>query len=281
MVFEQTSSQIALLDDEIALRVEKDSIIQSINLSGEGLKINVSKMDISGLVTISALSTQGQTVIHGGSIMTDTILADSLLVNSLSAISANLGTINAGTINGVNINGSVFTASGGSKGVVTIGSGEIESDYNGTYCRINSGVLSVGTYGVSSSGYLAQVTPNELFISNPSINQYAYFSADRLDAVSGGGSPRRYDMKANFYFSGSVDFSNASVSGLTVPYATSAGNADTLDGLNSSDFSLSGHVHSGSQYVKPSSGQAITLGASATQLNVYVNGLLQGSIPYA
>lgn len=100
----RTQASIAVLEGEISLRVLADEIIQSINLSQEGLKIDVTKMDISGLVTISAIGQSGTTMIHGGNIITDTILADRLAVDELSAITANLGTINAGTINGIQIN---------------------------------------------------------------------------------------------------------------------------------------------------------------------------------
>lgn len=101
---EQTEAQIAVLEGEINLRVLANEIIQSINLSEEGLKIDVTKMDVSGLVTFTALGTNGATVIHGGNILTDTILADRLAVDELSAISADLGVINAGIINGIQIN---------------------------------------------------------------------------------------------------------------------------------------------------------------------------------
>lgn len=102
---EEFLSQIQILEGEIGLRVMSNEIIQSINLSQEGLKINVSKMDISGLVTVTALGTSGATIIHGGNILTGTILADRIATTQLSSISANLGTITAGTINSVQING--------------------------------------------------------------------------------------------------------------------------------------------------------------------------------
>jgi hypothetical protein len=72
--------------------------------------------------------------------------------------------------------------------------------------------------------------------------------------------------------------------GTNVPqasYAENAGNANTLNGsYTASSFSLNGHTHSGSEYVKSNSGQVITLGAGASTLNVYLNGSLQGTISY-
>jgi phage minor structural protein len=88
-----------------------------------------------------------------------------------------------------------------------------------------------------------------------------------------------------------IDFSTAS--GITwgahaptytqnAGYATSAGNADTLDGYHASTFSFSGHVHSDYEYVKPSSGQSIQLGIYTTgkRLNLYLDGSFIGYIPY-
>lgn len=87
----------------------------------------------------------------------------------------------------------------------------------------------------------------------------------------------------NVEFSGAnVDFSGANVMNLNVNYASNAGNADTLDGYHASAFSISGHVHSNSEYVKPSSGQSIQLGVLTSQkrLNLYLNGSQVGYIPY-
>lgn len=158
--FEQQQAQIAILDDEIALKVSNDEIIQSINLSNEGLKINVSKMDITGLVTISALASAGQTTIHGGSIMTDTVLADAIFVTNLSALSANLGTINAGVINGIQINSANINIAEditiGSS--INLGSGSTRAvKFNGTGAWIwsNGSNLNFDAFAVNSLGYLS------------------------------------------------------------------------------------------------------------------------------
>jgi hypothetical protein len=178
----------------------------------------------------------------------------------------------SGDVTGATISGSLFTATSLDSGTITIGSGEFISELNGFYCQINSGVVEVGTSGLGASGYAAQLTASELFVHNISINEYTQFGADAFSAHIGGGTPRNYNMKANFIFSGSADFSGSTMTGV---------NADKLGGLTPSSYSLSGHIHSDDQYVKPSSGQAITLGAGATTLNVYLNGSLLGSIPYA
>jgi phage minor structural protein len=49
-------SQINILSDEIELRVEKDGVVSAINQSPESIKIQASKIDITGAVTFSSLS---------------------------------------------------------------------------------------------------------------------------------------------------------------------------------------------------------------------------------
>lgn len=71
------------------------------------------------------------------------------------------------------------------------------------------------------------------------------------------------------FMGGSVDFSGATVTGLTVDYASTAGNANTLQGFSASNFSVSGHTHSNSQYVMPYTGQSLKLWRSGTKVRVY------------
>ncbi len=64
--------------------------------------------------------------------------------------------------------------------------------------------------------------------------------------------------EVSFSLATSVNFGNVAVSGLTVSnasYATNAGNADRLDGYDSSYFSISGHQHS--NYVTKNSGDGV------------------------
>lgn len=94
-------SSITQLADQIALKVEKNGVISAINQTAEQIKIQASKVDLSGYVTFTNLSTPGQTTIDGGNLKTNSVTANALNVSSLSAISANLGTVTAGTIQGV------------------------------------------------------------------------------------------------------------------------------------------------------------------------------------
>ncbi len=77
---------------------------------------------------------------------------------------------------------------------------------------------------------------------------------------------------------GIVDFGNAQIRNFT----GGSSNAATLEGHPASYFSVNGHVHSDTDYVKPSSGQAIMLGVSTgtKKVNVYVSGSLVGQLTY-
>lgn len=75
------SATIQVLNGEIDLSVKKDGVISAINLSTEGIKISADKINITGLVTFTDLSTEGQTIINGANITTGTIDADRVATN--------------------------------------------------------------------------------------------------------------------------------------------------------------------------------------------------------
>lgn len=71
------------LNVEIAKKVGSDELITQINASAEGIQIDTSKLDLNGYVTITNLSTEGETNIDGANITTGTISADRINVNAL------------------------------------------------------------------------------------------------------------------------------------------------------------------------------------------------------
>ncbi|WP_395814502.1 tail fiber domain-containing protein [Clostridium sp. C45] len=116
------------LSTTVANKTDKGAIISTINQSAEAIKIQASKLELTGYVTMTNLSTSGQTSIDGGNIKTrtitaakiasgtitatqiaantitgakiasKTITADKISVTSLSALTANLGTVTAGSL---------------------------------------------------------------------------------------------------------------------------------------------------------------------------------------
>lgn len=71
---------------EIAKKTDKNSIISTINASTEGITISSSKINITGFVTFSDLSSYGSTTIHGGNIKSGTINADKITGGTLTAM---------------------------------------------------------------------------------------------------------------------------------------------------------------------------------------------------
>lgn len=99
----QAQSDITQAFDEILLKVSRDEVISSINLSPETAKIQAENIELVGAVSV------------------------------LSDITGNLGSITAGNVTGVNITGSTFRAVAGGKGYVEIDNeGWLVHDNNGT-----------------------------------------------------------------------------------------------------------------------------------------------------
>lgn len=128
---ESTISQQA---DQIALRVEKSGVISAINQTAESIKINANKVNLTGYVTMTNLSTSGQTMINGANIKTGTISADRIDVTGLFAKDITA----TGTIRGVNLVG----ATGSFSGTITAGGGTIAG----------WGIASWGIYKSDTSG---------------------------------------------------------------------------------------------------------------------------------
>ena len=70
---------------EIANKTDKSSIISTINASREGITISSSKINITGFVEFSDLSTEGSTTINGANITTGYISCNRLKGGTLSA----------------------------------------------------------------------------------------------------------------------------------------------------------------------------------------------------
>lgn len=83
-------SKISQKADSIELsvqnKVDNNSIISTINASTEGITIKSSKINITGFVRFSDLSSSGSTTIHGGNIISGTINADKITGGTLTAI---------------------------------------------------------------------------------------------------------------------------------------------------------------------------------------------------
>jgi phage minor structural protein len=229
--FEQTNERITMeverIDDSIAsLQIEadnikisvqskvgKDEVISAINLSPESISISASKINLTGAVTFSSLHPSLQESVTNGELAKEKVDLWSYGSTYINGAFLGTGTVVADKIRGGTISGVVINVDTDA----TVG--------NNLYLGNQS------SYGVRKSLYfnnMANITGGFGFAgADIEIN------ADRLwldtDVIFG--DPDRYHTVT-------VDFSNATVTGLSVPYASSAGNADTLDGYHASSFAM-------------------------------------------
>ena len=70
----------------VGKKVDKDSIISTINQSAEAVTIDASKISLRGVVTADSLAGNGTTTINGANIMTGTLSVDSLKSNNANPI---------------------------------------------------------------------------------------------------------------------------------------------------------------------------------------------------
>lgn len=108
---------------EILLKVNSDEVVSAINLSPEKIKIQSSKIDVDGV--LSVLGKAGSTVINGANITTGSINCDRL---------------NGGTINGQAIRG----------GSISITTGNYYFNMGTSTSNPNCSGLNVGNYGIKA-----------------------------------------------------------------------------------------------------------------------------------
>lgn len=87
---ETAESTIEQHADEILLKVSKDEVISSINLSSEAATINANKINLTGYITATDLATSGQTTINGDNITTGSLSANRIQGGTLSGSTINI-----------------------------------------------------------------------------------------------------------------------------------------------------------------------------------------------
>ena len=170
---ETLNTQISLVNGAIDLKVDASGVIASINASveqsgGSAVKINADKVNLTGYVTMTNLSTAGQTTINGANITTGIIQdanGNTQFNLSNGKLDIKSGSINLGNGNFiVNSSGEVTITEGsidlGNGCFVVDSNGQLEatdatiygtitsSDLFGGYISIDSAVISGGNNGV-------------------------------------------------------------------------------------------------------------------------------------
>jgi hypothetical protein len=195
----ETSTQFEQTANSIGLKVAKADIIQSINLSTEGLKIDVTKLDITGLVTITSLNTPGSVVIDGGNLKAGTVVADTVRAGWVYANDISANQISAGgTISGV-----TFTTTG-AYGTVTLTDGNMVAD---------------------SASIDNLVIPTQLVIG--SIQMFAYDGSASFQKIT------------CYNVNGGTPVTSVNISSQAVGYANSSGSVSSISGHYTSEITAS------------------------------------------
>lgn len=216
----------------IALCVRSDSVISTINQSAELITISADKIDLSGYVTISSLST-GSTTINGGCITTGTIDASDVSIINLDAGNIVTGTLSADYISGGTLDFDYITAA--NLDVSDILANGISADY------ITSGTLDCSQITVSglsasdiSSGSLSAdyisggtLNFNDIAVSNLSASNITTGTLDCSKVIVS-------KLSASSITTGTLDCSKVTVSNLSASSISSGTidaariNVDTL-----------------------------------------------------
>lgn len=142
-------SKIDQKTDNINLSVQRkvdgNSIISAINMSPESIKINASKVNITGFVTFSDLSGPGTTTIHGANIATGTLNTSKVHIKGGTTKKIVIANDNYCVYDGAetDINRKVFM---GFRTNTAINVPSVMLGYNGINPNVDGAVVSGGTY---------------------------------------------------------------------------------------------------------------------------------------
>lgn len=129
-----SQSQITQLSNDINLRVEKDKIVNQINISPEGILIDGNKVHITGQTRIDNAVIKDAMI---ADIKADKITAGTLNAANVNVINLNANNITTGTIRGANLSMNLNT------GEILFQKGSIKSTNGKLNIDINDGTLSV------------------------------------------------------------------------------------------------------------------------------------------
>lgn len=223
----EAESTIAQHTTDIALTVKEadvtgDYLIGKINLSSTTASISAEHIDLTGYVTLTDLSTAGQTTIDGANITTGLISADRIDVNGLFAKDITA----TGTITGAKLVGATGSFSGNvtattlraqNEGYISI----FHFDDTGIYADLNGD--GIGDYCLQTDSFVVR-----LFDENNEVCSYYY--ADKYS-----------DGRADIFGNGRVGiFSNGTVS---IYHKDGQNNVVDINATNG-DFYTSGKIKS-------------------------------------
>lgn len=152
-ISDEQQAQIKVNSDNITSKVSKNNVVSEINQSSESIKIKAEKLELTGLVTISALKGSGTTEINGDN-------------------------IKAGTISAINLNGCSMTGCAASFGnnniILNEGGFWVGANSNGTFnCKIdNTGNVSINNASFGNNSVIINpggISANAPFVTSQAI----------------------------------------------------------------------------------------------------------------
>lgn len=169
-VVTELESKVTQTAEGLESKVSRGNIISSINQSAEEVKIDASRVNITGLLTVEDVGKNGQTVIDGARIDTSTLTVGGWLMNDNglyygedSAPDLYLGTVGVSAFVGDSVRSDIVFKAGDSFAVCSDGclyadSGEFGGDLTGETCRFTNlqardgGTIKVGDWSFVENG---------------------------------------------------------------------------------------------------------------------------------
>ena len=228
-------------DCEMATKVGDNEIISKINQTPEQITIQASKVNLTGYVTLTNLSTAGQTSINGANIQTGTVTVSQMTSAAQAAINSEEQTIYiskpAGTTT-VSANTTWVTNTSGSQNTWTLKRPEYNSSYP---------VLFVATQRKSAGGTVTCTTP--MIDLTTTVIDGGHITTGTIDAsvVSvtnlNASNISTGTMSANKISGGSIDASNVTITNLDASNITTgtmsankiSGGTLTVGGVNNTN----------------------------------------------
>lgn len=218
----QTVNEINL---EVGKKVDSNSIISAINLSNEGIKIEGSKVNITGYVTFDDLATGGSSIISGDNITTGTINANLVKVENIDVNSITHNKyLKIITVNAANEFSIGSTAAYGLMPTIThILGREVELYSTGgsginlrnNTIQINSNKVSIGS-GINCEFNSGNLTSNSGSLRFVGGDFDTLTVRNSLSMTNGTLNVQNLKVSSEVNFPNNIRFNNLSVSGLTV-----------------------------------------------------------------
>lgn len=202
---EQTKALIKVESDKIELKVDKNGIVSAINQTAEQIKIDASKIDLNGYVTVTDLAGDGTTTINGSNISTGTIDANLVDVVNVKAENIEVGTLNGFTITGSDIQSRNYSI-GSVNATSRLHDGTFQVTNEDTGVSMNVGVDEFGTPCLNFNNDTGFSYVSRDYISTPYLESYGIYSMDNIKLAKGKGIVSAYN-------SGSLlkDYNNGNV----------------------------------------------------------------------